>query len=84
MVGEYAVLIAAIKRVLPQYRAPTPQGLEQRAENSHLAVRKRERTLQCFKSEEHVQPWATRAREPGLYRGASTSASAQSHGQRSS
>jgi putative transposase len=45
----------ALKRVLPQTEHRRHTGLNNRAENSHRAVRKRERALQRFKSPEHAQ-----------------------------
>ena len=45
----------ALKRVLPQTEHRRHKGLNNRAENSHRAVRKRERALQRFKSPEHAQ-----------------------------
>jgi putative transposase len=45
----------AIKRVLPSVDHRRHKGLNNRAENSHLPVRKRERVLQRFKSAEHAQ-----------------------------
>jgi putative transposase len=45
----------AIRRVLPNVDHRRHKGLNNRAENSHLPVRKRERVLQRFKSTEHVQ-----------------------------
>ncbi len=47
--------VPAIKRVLPNAEHRRHNGLNNRAENSHLPVRKRERTLQRFKSQEHAQ-----------------------------
>jgi putative transposase len=45
----------AIRRVLPNVDHRRHKGLNNRAENSHLPVRKRERVMQRFKSTEHVQ-----------------------------
>src|SRR5215218_9567877 len=45
----------ALKRVLPQAEHRRHKGLNNRAENSHRPVRKRERVLQRFKSPEHAQ-----------------------------
>jgi putative transposase len=45
----------ATKRVLPQTEHRRHTGLSNRAENSHRAVRKRERALQRFTSPDHAQ-----------------------------
>jgi putative transposase len=45
----------AIRRVLPNTEHRRHKGLNNRAENSHLPTRKRERVLQRFKSAEHAQ-----------------------------
>jgi putative transposase len=45
----------ALKRVLPQTEHCRHKGLNNRAENSHRPVRKRERALQRFKSPDHAQ-----------------------------
>jgi putative transposase len=45
----------ALKRVLPQTEHRRHKGLNNRAENSHRPVRKRERVLQRFKSPAHAQ-----------------------------
>jgi putative transposase len=45
----------AIKRVLPTAEHRRRKGLNNRAENSHRPVRKRERVLQRFKAPEHAQ-----------------------------
>src|SRR6266545_2512149 len=45
----------AIKRVLPSTEHRRHKRLNNRAENSHLPTRKRERVLQRFKSAEHAQ-----------------------------
>jgi putative transposase len=45
----------AIRRVLPNSEHRQHKGLNNRAENSHLPTRKRERVLQRFKSAEHAQ-----------------------------
>jgi putative transposase len=45
----------AIKRVLPTAEHRRHKRLNNRAENSHLPTRKRERMLQRFKSAEHAQ-----------------------------
>ena len=45
----------AIRRVLPNTEHRRHKGLNNRAENSHLPTRKRERLLQRFKSAEHAQ-----------------------------
>jgi putative transposase len=44
----------ALKRVLPGVEHRRHKGLNNRAENSHRPVRKRERVLQRFKSPEHA------------------------------
>ncbi len=45
----------ALERVLPQTEHRRHKGLNNRAENSHRPVRKRERALQRFKSPDHAQ-----------------------------
>ena len=45
----------AIRRVLPNTEHRRHKRLNNRAENSHLPTRKRERVLQRFKSAEHAQ-----------------------------
>jgi putative transposase len=45
----------ALKRILPHIEHRRHKGLNNRAENSHRPVRKRERVLQRFKSPEHAQ-----------------------------
>jgi putative transposase len=45
----------ALRRVLPGVEHRRHKGLNNRAENSHRPVQKRERTLQRFKSPEHAQ-----------------------------
>jgi putative transposase len=45
----------AIRRVLPHTEHRRHKRLNNRAENSHLPTRKRERVLQRFKSAEHAQ-----------------------------
>ena len=45
----------AVKRVLPTTEHRRHKRLNNRAENSHLPVRKRERILQRFKSVQHAQ-----------------------------
>src|SRR6266545_7182321 len=45
----------AIRRVLPNTEHRRHKRLNNRAENSHLSTRKRERVLQRFKSAEHAQ-----------------------------
>jgi putative transposase len=45
----------AIRRVLPKSEHRRHKRLNNRAENSHLPTRKRERALQRFKSAEHAQ-----------------------------
>jgi putative transposase len=47
--------VPAVKRVLPTTEHRRHKRLNNRAENSHLPVRKRERVLQRFKSAEHAQ-----------------------------
>jgi putative transposase len=47
---KLASYVPAIKRVLPIAEHRRHKGVNNRAENSHLPVRKRERTLQRFKS----------------------------------
>jgi putative transposase len=44
----------ALRRVLPGVEHRRHKGLNNRAENSHRPVRKRERALQRFKSPEHA------------------------------
>ena len=55
MTDKLASYVPAIKRVLPNAEHRRHKGLNNRAENSYLPVRKRERTLQRFKSKEHAQ-----------------------------
>jgi len=45
----------AIRQVLPHAEHRRHKRLNNRAENSHLPTRKRERVLQRFKSTEHAQ-----------------------------
>ena len=45
----------ALRRMLPAVEHRRHKGLNNRAENSHRPVRKRERVLQRFKSPEHAQ-----------------------------
>jgi hypothetical protein len=45
----------AIRSALPNSEHRRHKGLNNRAENSHLPTRKRERVLQRFKSAEHAQ-----------------------------
>lgn len=52
---KLASYVPAIERLLPTTEHRRHKGLNNRAENSHLPVRKRERTLQRFKSKEHAQ-----------------------------
>ena len=47
--------VPAIRRVLPNSEHRRHKRLNNRAENSHLPTRKRERILQRFKSVEHAQ-----------------------------
>jgi putative transposase len=50
----------AVMRVLPTTEHRRHKGLNNRAENSHRPVRKRERTLQRFKSPSHAQQFLER------------------------
>jgi putative transposase len=50
--GSY---VPAIRRVLPHSEHRRHKRLKNRAENSHVPTRKRERVLQRFKSAEHAQ-----------------------------
>jgi putative transposase len=52
---KLASYVPAVRRVLPNADHRRHKGLNNRAENSHLPVRKRERVLQRFKSPEHAQ-----------------------------
>jgi putative transposase len=52
---KLASYVPAVKRVLPTTEHRRHKRLNNRAENSHLPVRKRERVLQRFKSTEHAQ-----------------------------
>ena len=52
---KLASYVPAAKRVLPTTEHRRHKRLNNRAENSHLPVRKRERVLQRFKSAEHAQ-----------------------------
>ena len=52
---KLASYAAAIRRVLPRTEHRSHKRLNNRAENSHLPTRKRERVLQRFKSAEHAQ-----------------------------
>jgi putative transposase len=52
---KLASYVPAVKRVLPTTEHRRHKRLNNRAENSHLPVRKRERILQRFKSTEHAQ-----------------------------
>ena len=56
---KHASYPPAIRRVLPNVDNRRHKGLNNRAENSHLPVRKRERVMQRFKSTEHVQRFLT-------------------------
>ena len=47
--------VPAVKGVLPTTEHRRRKRLNNRAENTHLPVRKRERVLQRFKSAEHAQ-----------------------------
>jgi putative transposase len=52
---KLASYVPAIRRVLPNSEHRRHKRLNNRAENSHLPTRKRERVLQRFKSAEHAQ-----------------------------
>jgi hypothetical protein len=52
---KLASYVPAIRRVLPKAEHRRHKRLNNRAENSHLPTRKRERVLQRFKSAEHPQ-----------------------------
>jgi putative transposase len=52
---KLASYVPALKRVLPRTEHRRHKRLNNRAENSHLPTRKRERVLQHFKSAEHAQ-----------------------------
>jgi putative transposase len=52
---KLASYVPAIRRVLPRSEHRRHKRLNNRAENSHLPVRKRERLLQRFKSAAHAQ-----------------------------
>ena len=52
---KLASYVPAVKRVLPTAKHRRHKRLNNRAENSHLPVRKRERILHRFKSTEHAQ-----------------------------
>jgi putative transposase len=52
---KLASYMPAIRRVLPHTEHRRHKRLNNRAENSHLPTRKRERVLQRFKSAEHAQ-----------------------------
>ncbi len=52
---KLASYVPALKRVLPRTEHRRHKGLNNRAENSHRPVRKRERVLQRFKSPDHAQ-----------------------------
>ena len=52
---KLASYVPAVKRVLPRSEHRRHKRLNNRAENSHLPTRKRERVLQRFKSAEHAQ-----------------------------
>jgi putative transposase len=52
---KLASYVPAVKRVLPTTEHRRHKRLNNRAENSHVPVRKRERILQRFKSAEHAQ-----------------------------
>jgi putative transposase len=53
--GKLTSYPPAINRVLPTAEHRRHERLNNRAENSHLPTRKRERVLQRFKSAEHAQ-----------------------------
>lgn len=46
---------AAVREILPQIDHRQHKGLNNRAENSHRPIRRRERVMQCFKSPEQAQ-----------------------------
>src|SRR5918911_3480966 len=52
---KLASYVPAVKRVLPRSEHRRHKRLNNRAKNSHLPTRKRERVLQRFKSPEHAQ-----------------------------
>jgi putative transposase len=52
---KLASYVPAVKRVLPATEHRRHKRLNNRVENSHLPVRKRERILQRFKSAKHAQ-----------------------------
>jgi putative transposase len=52
---KLASYVPAIRRVLPTSEHRRHKRLNNRAENSHLPTRKRERVLQRFKSAAHAQ-----------------------------
>ena len=52
---KFASCVPAVKRVVPTAEHRRHKRLNNRVENSHLPVRKRERVLQRFKSAEHAQ-----------------------------
>ena len=52
---KLASYVPAVERVLPNAEHRRHKRLNNRAENSHLPTRKRERVLQRFKSAEHAQ-----------------------------
>ena len=52
---KLASYVPVVKRVLPRSEHRRHKRLNNRAENSHLPTRKRERVLQRFKSAEHAQ-----------------------------
>ena len=52
---KLASYVPAIKRALPNAEHRRHKRLNNRAENSHRPVRKRERAMQRFKSPEHAQ-----------------------------
>ena len=52
---KLASYVGAVKRVLPTTEHRRHKRLNNRAENSHVPVRKRERILQRFKSAKHAQ-----------------------------
>jgi transposase-like protein len=54
----------AIRQVLPHAELRRHEGLNNRAENSHLPTRKRERILQRFKSAERNVSWSRLAQSP--------------------
>ncbi|WP_032980050.1 DDE-type integrase/transposase/recombinase, partial [Rhizobium leguminosarum] len=46
---------AAKREIMPGVEHRSHKGLDNRAENSHQPVRRRERIMKCFKSQRHLQ-----------------------------